>query len=183
MNTEQQIGYVTYLADGALDGAYLQVPPAEHAGRMIVVSEAVRADWLLYRANPERNGLEPAPAALDLDAIRAAQWEAIKRERDRIKCGGVEVDGHWFHTDDSSRIQQIGLVIMGAGVPAVQWKTMSGAFVPMTQALASAIFAAVATLDQEAFANAEAHRVAMEAAADPASYDFSTGWPASYEPA
>lgn len=108
-------------------------------------------------------------------------WEAIKRERDMRKAGGVNVGEHWFHSDADSRIQQIGLVMMGANIPAnLQWKTMSGAFVTMAPALAGQIFAATAAHDQAAFAVAEQHRIAMEASTDPAAYDYSAGWPAVY---
>lgn len=119
---------------------------------------------------------EPEPAPLTAEQI----WERIKAERDRRKAGGVKVGDYWFHSDDSSRIQQIGLKIFGAQVPPVPWKTMSGAFVPMTEALAASIFDAVAANDVMIFQKAEEHRAAMEAAADPASYDFSTGWPKVY---
>lgn len=115
-----------------------------------------------------------------LDLAKAAKWEAIKAERDRRKAGGVKVGEHWFHSDDPSRIQQLGLVMFGTAVPPVPWKTMSGAFVPMTQELANQIFQAVAAADQAAFAVAEQHRAAMLVSADPAAYDFSAGWPAIY---
>ena len=108
----------------------------------------------------------------------AAAWEGIKIERERRKAGGVKVGDKWFHSDDGSRIQQMGLVMMGAGIPAgLQWKTMDGTFIPMTPAFASQIFQAVAASDQAIFAVAETHRAAMEASADPAAYDYSTGWP------
>lgn len=108
-------------------------------------------------------------------------WEAIKAERDRRKAGGVKVGAHWFHSDDASRIQQIGLVIMGANIPAnLQWKTMDGTFVTMTQTLANQIFQAVAAQDQAIFAKAEEHRAAMEASENPAAYDFAAGWPLIY---
>ena len=108
-------------------------------------------------------------------------WELIKAERCRRKAGGVKVGVKWFHSDDGSRIQQIGLVMMGASIPAnLQWKTMDGSFITMTQALASQVFQAVAASDQAIFTVAEQHRVAMEASADPASYDYSTGWPKIY---
>lgn len=116
------------------------------------------------------------------EAAKVSKWEAIKVERDRRKAGGVRVGDHWFHSDDPSRIQQLGLVLMGAGIPAdLQWKTMSGEFVTMTQALAGQVFQAIAAADTADFANAEAHRVAMEAAANPATYDFSGGWVQTYE--
>jgi hypothetical protein len=56
------IRYVTYTEDGALDGCYLQVPPEEHTGRMIVVDEVQAATWVNFRANAARDGIEQAPA-------------------------------------------------------------------------------------------------------------------------
>lgn len=112
---------------------------------------------------------------------KSTKWDAIKAKRDAIKAGGVKVGAKWFHSDDGSRIQQMGLVMMGASIPAnLQWKTMDGSFITMTQALASQVFQAVAASDQAIFTAAETHRVAMEASADPASYDFSGGWPATF---
>jgi hypothetical protein len=119
--------------------------------------------------------------ARDLAADRAAQWEAIKAKRDTLSDnGGYLVDGKWFHSDGKSKTQQLSLFIMGASVPAVQWKTMDGSFVTMTQALAAQVFAAAAAQDMAIFAAAEQHKALMEASADPAAYDFSAGWPATY---
>lgn len=112
---------------------------------------------------------------------KAAAWERIKAERERRKAGGVKVGTKWFHSDEASRIQQLGLVMMGAGIPSnLQWKTMDGSFVTMTQTLAGQIFQASAANDMAIFAAAETHKAAMEASADPASYDFSTGWPKAF---
>ena len=75
----------------------------------------------------------------------------------------------------------MALNMMGASIPAnLQWKTLDGTFTTMTATLAKQVFQAAAALDMTAFAKAEEHRVAMEASADPASYDFSTGWPAAF---
>lgn len=110
--------------------------------------------------------------------MRAERWERIKAERDRRKdTGGYMVGGKWFHSDDSSRIQQLALYVMGASVPAVRWKTMDGSFVTMTQALAAQVFAAAAASDQALFEHAEALRAAVNGASDPASVDISAGWP------
>lgn len=111
-------------------------------------------------------------------AVKQANvWNSIKSEREARRIGGVSVAGKWFHTDDPSRIQHLGLTIMGAGIPAdLQWKTMDGTFVAMTQTLAGQIFTAVAAADQANFSNAETHRVAMELLPDPIGYDYSTGW-------
>ena len=97
---------------------------------------------------------------------KLSMWGKIKEKRDKVKAGGVLVSTKWFHTDDASRIQQLGLVQLGANIPAgIMWKTMDGTFIEMTQQLASDIFAAVTTLDITAFANAETHRIAMEGCA------------------
>lgn len=59
----ENVRYVTYDGSGKLDGCFLQVPPEEHAGRMIVIEEALAADWVNYRANDARDGIELAPPA------------------------------------------------------------------------------------------------------------------------
>ena len=111
--------------------------------------------------------------------IKVDMWEAINGERDRrIQTGGYKVGAKWFHSDTFSRTQQMCLVMLGANIPAnTLWKTMDGTTVTMTQALAGQIFATAAASDIAIFAAAETHKAAMEASADPASYDFSTGWP------
>jgi Domain of unknown function (DUF4376) len=114
-------------------------------------------------------------------------WLRIKAERDRrSEAGGfpVQIEGEtkWFHSDVKSRTQQLGMVIMGATLPTgIDWKTMDGSFVAMTPALAQAIFAAGAAQEQAVFAAAQTHRVAMESSAEPSAYDFSGGWPATYQ--
>lgn len=120
--------------------------------------------------------------AVPIDAVKAEKWEAIKAERDRrTGQGGYKVGTKWFHSDQKSRSQQLGLVLLGANIPAgLQWKTMDGSFVTMTQQLAGQILAAGAASDQAIFAAAETHKAAMESSADPSSYDFSGGWPAIF---
>ena len=108
-------------------------------------------------------------------------WGQIKSHRDAVKAQGVQMGANWFHSDDSSRIQQLGLVMMGANLPAgVQWKTMSGSFVAMTPTLAGQIFQATAARDMAVFAVAEQHKAGVLAAADPGAYNWQTGWPDSY---
>lgn len=126
--------------------------------------------------------LDAETVAANQASAKVSKWADIKASRDRRKDGGVLVNGKWFHSDSDSRIQHLGLVLMAASVPAVEWKAMDGTFTIMSQALAGQIFAAVAALDMALFANAESHRTAMEASATPATYDFSTGWPDSFIP-
>lgn len=135
---------------------------------------------------------KPAPTAAE---IKAGKWEAIKAERDRRKAGGFNVGALWFHSDADSRIQHLGLkdkardLIAAGGAMAdnltilgqpVRWKTMDGSFANVTAQFAFDIVAAAGDLDARLFAVAETHRAAMEAAADPAAYDFSAGWPETF---
>jgi hypothetical protein len=119
------------------------------------------------------------------DALREEQerqaWEEIRSERDRrTQEGGFHVGDHWFHSDTFSRSQQLGLVLMGASMPAIQWKTMAGEFVAMTPALAQQILTAGAESDLAIFSAAEQHRAAMLASPNPSAYDFSINWPPIY---
>lgn len=141
-------------------------------GGMVRVGSSLVFDEATYAAS----------VAVKKAADKAAKWEAIKAHRDRLSDqGGYLVEGKWFHSDGKSKTQQLSLFIMGAQVPAVQWKTMDGSFVTMTQALAAGIFNAAAAQDQALFSKAEWHRAQMEASADPASYDFSADWPATFQ--
>ena len=126
------------------------------------------------------------PVMPPIEQRRAAAWEAIKAERDRRTSLGVKVGSHWFHSDQSSRTQQLGLVLLGANIPAgLQWKTLTTTpppvFVTMTPALAQNIVAATAASDNAIFTAAEQHRIALESSSDPENYDFSVGWPTSIE--
>ena len=122
-------------------------------------------------------------------------WHAIKSKRGAIKAGGVKVGTKWYHTDTESRIQHLWLLEKARAARAaggtdatrlqalgqdIKWKTMDGSFIYRTVKHAEDIFAAVTDLDAAAFAAAETHRVAMETSADPAAYDFSVGWPATF---
>ncbi len=123
---------------------------------------------------------------LPIEQRRANVWEAIKTERDRRAAMGVKVGAHWFHSDQKSRTQQLGLVLLGNSIPAnLQWKTLTATpppvFVAMTPALAQAIVGATAASDTAIFTAAEVHRMAMEASASPQDYNFSAGWPVSIE--
>lgn len=144
------------------------------------VADPVRPDERLFFVFENEDGTyrtEDKPR----DQVTAPVWEHIKAKRDSVKMGGVKVGNKWFHTDDASRIQHMALSMRGANIPAnLQWKTMDGTFVIMTQALAGQVFQGVAMLDMQAFAKAEEHRAGMVAAQNPFEYDFSAGWPQTY---
>lgn len=128
-------------------------------------------------------GGEPLPSKEQLDQARLSMardrmWQRIQAERDRRKAGGVKVGAHWFHSDDTSRIQQLALVIFGQNLPEnIMWKTMAGDFVEMTPTLIQQIFQASAAQDMSIFQVAEYHKEQMLASQTPELYDFSQGWP------
>jgi len=129
----------------------------------------------------------PLPTKATLDPQRLAlgrenKWLDVRNERDRRKFNGVKVGGSWFHSDDTSRIQQIGLMLMGASMPSgILWKTMTDTFVTMTPTLAQQIFQATAAQDLAIFAAAERHRALIYQSEHPSAYDYSTGWPPTFE--
>lgn len=135
--------------------------------------------------NPDGTYATTPKSAATIAAERAeAQvdaWERIKVKRDRLKTtGGALSSGKWFHTDTYSRTQWLGMVILGANLPVIPWRTMDGTTINTTPALASAVFQAVLNGDVAIFAAANAHKAAMEVYADPSTYDCTTGWPTTY---
>ena len=135
----------------------------------------LRSNWTGYEWVERPYQPPPQP---DYNLLINQHWDAIKQERDRrTQSGGYQAAGKWFHSDTFSRTQQMGLVMMGAGIPnGLQWKTMDGSFVTMTQTLAGQVFAAAASSDAALFARAEQIKAAMEA--DPVNFSLaSQTWP------
>lgn len=127
----------------------------------------------------------PTQAELDsksLYSLRKTIWKEIQARRDYRKGAGVKIGANWFHSDDTSRIQQLALTMMGANIPAgINWKTMQGTFVVMTPTLASQMFQTIAGSDQAIFSKAEFHRQTMIGLTEPELYDYTTGWAMIYE--
>lgn len=145
-----------------------------YAAQFVEVPNEVQPGWV------ESGGSYSAPE-IPVEQVRAELWTTIKNIRDsKVQTGGYTTGGKWYHSDTFSRTQQMALVMMGAGIPAVQWKTMDGSFVAMTQTLAGQIFAAAAAQDQAMFLQAETLRAQVYAAADPTTVDITAGWPATY---
>ena len=162
--------------------AYSNHPEQMAMLRADLGTDAAQYESLIAEVEATYGPPEPIP----LTERQAALWEVIKSERDRRASLGVKVGSHWFHSDQKSRTQQLGLVLLGANVPAgLQWKTLTTTpppvFVPMTPALAQNIAAATAASDTAIFTAAEQHRIALESSSDPENYDFSVGWPTSIE--
>ena len=137
---------------------------------------------------------DPTPPSAD------AIWEDIKAERDRrIECSGFQVAGKWYHSDVNSKLQHLGnkdtardqLAAGGTMVDPLRdpltgqpipWKTMDGSWQPLTVQLVFDIVNAGKAAELAHHAAAERHRTVMESGADPASYDYASGWPPSYQP-
>lgn len=138
-------------------------PPADYSEDTYYRTEQDTAPYVVYiQKSPEQ--------------VAAARWEKVKAKRDDlITNGGVQVSGKWFHSDTHSKVQQLGLVLAGANLPAgIQWKTMDGSFVEMTPTLAQQIYAAQMAQEQAIFAVAETKRLDAS--------DINAGWPATYTP-
>lgn len=131
---------------------------------------------------------DPLPTQAELDAkfmvdVKNQIWLKIKAKRDSIRQDGVKLASNdkFIHSDDTSRIQQIGLVLMGQNIPPnLMWKFLDNTFVLMTPSLAQEIFVSIATNDTNVFKVAEQHKAAMYQSEDPESYNYDIGWPMSY---
>ena len=119
--------------------------------------------------------------------IKTIQWQKIKAMRDARKSGGFKVGVKWFHSDEPSRAQYgillttaLEKLLLDGYVLNAAWKDMGGLKEPLTVGTLRQIRDAGLTLEATLFAVAEAHRASMEAAPNPETYDFSTGWPATF---
>lgn len=134
-------------------------------------------------------GGETLPSEAEISAakkelLQEETWLQIKTERDRRKAAGIKVGDNWFHSDDTSRIQQIALTMLGASMPSgIMWKTMTGSFVEMSASLAQSIFQTNISYDKTNFAIAEQHRQNMMKLEDPTTYNYSSGWLQTFEEA
>lgn len=122
-----------------------------------------------------------------LEMAKWSQWLKIKTMRDARKSGGFKVGLKWFHSDEPSRAQYgillttaLEKLLLDSYVLNAAWKDMSGVKEPLTVGILRQIRDAGLTLEATLFAVAEAHRASMEAALNPETYDFSTGWPATF---
>lgn len=110
-------------------------------------------------------------------------WTLIKEKRSQMNAGGVFAAGDWYHTDSESLAQYS---IMYAAIPVnslpdsyvfnTRWKTMDGAFRPMTVKLLKNLINTGMVTAGKNFLNAELHKAAMMNTRVPSSYDYSTGW-------
>ena len=133
---------------------------AESAAREATLA-SLRAKRALYEGDPVIYLMgETGPQRPDDHTLIGQLRDARKFSK------GYKVGNHWFHSDQGSRGQQLGLVIAAASnmLPAgLTWKTMSGDAVPMTAQLAQQIFAAAMQSDAAYHAVGEAARAQLAA--------------------
>lgn len=166
------------------------------SGDALVAMKSNAAQYPGAVANVVTDEEYAAMTAPTLTENKVIMWRKIHDERvRRYFASGYHVSGNWFHSDAISRSQQQGLWakakdrLASGGVPTdvlqangadIQWKTMSGLFVPMTVQLALDVFQAAGDSDAALFAAAQKHKAAMESSSNPLIYDYSTGWPTSF---
>lgn len=126
------------------------------------------------------NGTEVVGYAYAPPATSAQGRALLNMERDfRRRAGGYLVGDHWFHSDLESKVEQIGLLLLGANLPPIDWKTMTGHKVPLTPALAQQIFMAAVSKTVALFDAAEA-KAAQLTDTNAATFDYFGGWPVCY---
>lgn len=154
------------------------------------MSYAIRKDgkgWRAVNSQDDVNQDEDFSETIPLDSpnqAKADAWEKIKIKRDSLRFnGGVKVGDNWFLSSQSAAIEYNSILNLGVSNSTVirpNWRTMNGAAVSMTPALAKQIIAAgfqqAAAIDDAA----QAHKTAMESSLDPAAYDFTGGWPETF---
>ncbi|MFV0662771.1 hypothetical protein [Denitromonas sp.] len=176
---------ITYPA-GSLKNAELRAELG-----IVEVPDLVRPDDRRFFVTENEDGsftATPRPA----DQVVAPVWDQIKAKRDRLaESGGVQVDGRWYDTDAESRSRYYALEIASRGAPdetvlIPDWRpadvTASGT-VALTRGLVVQIIAAgimqVAAID----AAAQVHKAAMMKIENPFEYDYSAGWPDTFDEA
>ncbi|EOL9163651.1 DUF4376 domain-containing protein [Escherichia coli] len=135
-----------------------------------------------YRLNGDKWVYDSGAFATALEHSKTAVNQAIKLHRDALTADYVEIDGHHFHSDANSRIQQMTLARMGAAgaVPqGLMWQTKNHGLIELTNEIAAQFETVTIAHDMRLFATAQAHINAvatLETIEDVNKYDWSQGW-------
>ena len=143
-----------------------------------------------------QEGSPPLPTQAQFDAAHLkirqdAKWADISNERDRRYYQGVYITGvdgelYWFWTDVETRARYsiYDIAIRAAGLTddnvLDNWKTMTGAFTPMTVRQLYRVITAAMANEKVIFNLGETKKAEMLALADPDTYDHLSGWPLCY---
>lgn len=118
--------------------------------------------------------------------------ELIHIERDRRWKSGFPImhdDGegagertYWLHSDPESVSHQDNAKALGSDLTTDRtWRTLDGSYVRMTPELAEKVSIARFDYKCQIFDAGENHQLIMTELDDPTDYDFSAGWPLSFE--
>lgn len=107
-------------------------------------------------------------------------WERIKQLRQEKITKGVyipSIDKH-FHTDEISvaLYTNIGNSIALGVFKPLNWKTMEGDFVELTETLFKEVHVAMINNTESIYAKAEWHKYMMMQSDEPLEYDYNDGW-------
>lgn len=171
----QPVRYVTFDADGILNGCYLQVPPEAHVDCMILIDEEQAGAWVNYHANEARDGIELVPApAVDLAALKAAKNEQINGWRADANLSSFPHAGKRIACDALSRSDIDGVAnnialfgVFPEGFPG-GWKATDNTMIELADVDAfRAMFASMTAQGTENFNHAQALKVQLAAASTP----------------
>lgn len=117
-----------------------------------------------------------------IDDVKAQKIADIKAFRDAITADYIIIDGHHFHSDTNSRIQQLSLTRMGLSKQlseGVMWKTKNHELIELTNEIAAQFETETMAHDMRLFATAQHHIIAVEMLDNVQAiidYDYSEGW-------
>ncbi|EOZ9392121.1 DUF4376 domain-containing protein [Enterobacter cancerogenus] len=154
------------------------------SGKQIVIAELGPLPTNVTVISPSSsfdrwNGESWQPSIND---AKQAQIAAIKNQRDKVTNDFIVIEGNHFHSDVSSRIQQITLTKLGQAnqLPTgLMWQTKNNGLIDLTNHIAAQFETVTMDHDMRLFANAQRHIAAVEAMNDVQAvidYDYSTGW-------
>lgn len=135
-----------------------------------------------YRLDGDKWIYDAAAFAAALAQVKERAEQDIKAHRDAVTADYIVIDGNHFHSDASSRIQQMTLAKMGqAGAvpPGLMWQTKNNGLIELTNDIAAQFETVTIAHDMRLFATAQAHIAAvnaLETIDDVNAYDWSQGW-------
>ncbi|EAU0220224.1 DUF4376 domain-containing protein [Salmonella enterica subsp. enterica] len=135
-----------------------------------------------FRLNGDKWVYDAMLFATALENTKAQVVQAIKARRDEVTADYIVIGDYHFHSDSSSRIQQMSLTKMGQAkqIPkGLMWQTKNLGLLELTNDIAAQFESVTMDHDMRLFANAQQHIAAVEALEDIQAvqeYDYSTGW-------
>lgn len=155
--------------------------PQDENGEIIVPEGAVQIsqqDLNTYHSNPGKYTLENL--CLEVKQVTAEQVKVeVTSLRYEKETGGIVVGGVAIDTDRPSQNMLNGAIssMRNGYINSTRWKGADGTWTEVTLTELEPVAAAVAQHVDACFAAEEAHHAALDAGADPATYDITTGWP------